>query len=174
MAVAALAAVAISACQDLAEAPKAAKLPTPAAVDASVIRPQLRLEVRYMAPDGNTPLMDFSLGAPPIIERTYQLQISANVALRNFRIRLFDEIDRAMVSNDELEDLGERVRYRIDLPTPLMAGHSYTLVLDAATGSAVSDADGRVYPDQRLEFDIVGTREPDRPEPKASRGGRRR
>ncbi|HZN91626.1 MAG TPA: hypothetical protein VFB81_02950, partial [Myxococcales bacterium] len=60
-------------------------------------------------------------------------------------------------------------RYRIQLPTPLKAGHRYALVLDAQTGSAIADSAGRLYPDQRLEFTIAGAREPDSPPKKKNK-----
>jgi hypothetical protein len=109
-------------------------------------------------------LIDFAPGgARPAIEATSQLELSTNIGLQNYRIRLFDEVERAMTSDDQMEEPGDRMRYRIQLPAPLRSGHRYALVVDAQTGSAIADSTGRLYPDQRLEFSIAGEREPDTP-----------
>lgn len=130
--------------------------------------PSLKLEVRYLAPDAGMTLVDFAVdGARPLIEPTSQLELSTNIGLQNYRVRLFDEVDRAMASDDQVEEPGDRVRYRIHLPAPLKAGHKYALVVDAQSGSAIADSTGRLYPDQRLELAIAGAREPDVP-PKKS------
>jgi hypothetical protein len=129
-------------------------------------------------------LIDFAPGgARPSIESTSQLELSTNIGLQNYRVRLFDEVDRAMTSDDQMEEPGDRMRYRIQLPGPLRSGHRYALVVDAQTGSAIADSAGRLYPDQRLEFSIAGAREPDvpprkttpsrRPAPKPSHHKRR-
>jgi hypothetical protein len=129
--------------------------------------PPLKLEVRYQGPDAGLSLIDFPPdGARPLIEPTSHLELSTNIGLQNYRIRLFDEVDRAMTSDDQMEEPGDRVRYRIQLPTPLKAGHKYALVVDAQTGSAIADSTGRLHADQRLEFAVAGAREPD-PPPKA-------
>ncbi len=133
------------------------------------VPPPLQLEVRYQAPDGGMALIEPTAGGDvrPVIEPTSQLQVSTSVGLQNYRIRLFDaEVDRVMVSDDLMEEPGDRVLYRIQLPAPLKAGHRYALVVDAQTGSAIADSAGRLYPDQRLEFQIAGAREPDSPAPK--------
>jgi hypothetical protein len=120
--------------------------------------------VRYLAPDAGLALIDFAAGGTrPAIESTSQLELSTNIGLQNYRVRLFDEVDRAMTSDDQMEELGDRIRYRIQFPTPLKAGHRYALVVDAQAGSAIADSTGRLYPDQRLEFSISGAREPDAP-----------
>lgn len=150
----------------------AAEAAAPAPTDAAP--PPLKLEVRYHAPDAGMALIDFAAGGDrPAIEPTSQLEISTNIGLQNYRVRLFDEIDRAMVSDDQMEEPGDRVLYRIQLPTPLKRGHRYALVVDAQTGSAIADSAGRLYPDQRLEFQVAGARQPDPPAPKNSASKRK-
>jgi hypothetical protein len=135
-----------------------------AAPDAGAAPPSLKLEVRYLAPDAGMALIDFAPdGARPLIDPTSQLELSTNIGLQNYRVRLFDEVDRAMASDDQMEEPGDRVRYKIQLSTPLKAGHKYALVVDAQSGSAIADSTGRLYPDQRLEFAIAGAREPEVP-----------
>ncbi|HYV48069.1 MAG TPA: hypothetical protein VFA20_24585 [Myxococcaceae bacterium] len=145
-----------------------ASAPTPdagaPAPDAGGAPPPLKMEVRYLASDAGMALIAFAPeGGRPLIEPTSELELSTNIGLQNYRIRLFDEVDRAMASDDQMEEPGDRVRYRIQLPAPLKAGHRYALVVDAQTGSAIADSAGRLYPDQRLEFAIAGAREPDAP-----------
>lgn len=123
----------------------------------------LHLVVRYLAPDAGMTPIPFEDGARPVIEPTTRLEVATNLALQNYRVRLFDEVERAMVSDDEAEDLGDRTLYRILLPTPLKTGHRYSLVLDAQTGSAVADALGRTHADQRMEFMVAGEKVPDKP-----------
>jgi len=115
--------------------------------------------------------IDFSAGdgARPAIDSTSHLEVSTNIGMQSYRIRLFDELDRAMVSDDQMEEPGDRMLYRIQLPTPLKAGHRYALVVDAQTGSAIADSAGRLYPDQRLEFQVAGAREPDLPAPRTKK-----
>jgi hypothetical protein len=136
------------------------------APDADAAPPPLKLEVRYLAADAGLALIDFPPGpdgARPLIEPTSELELSTNIGLQNYRVRLFDEVDRAMSSDDQMEEPGDRVRYRIQLSAPLKTGHKYALVVDAQTGSAIADSTGRLYPDQRLEFAVAGAREPDAP-----------
>jgi hypothetical protein len=124
----------------------------------------LQLTVRYLASDGGLTPIDFGDGGSrPVIEPTTRLEIGTNLALQNYRVRLFDEVERAMVSDDEAEDLGDRTLYRIQLLSPLKTGHRYSLVLDAQTGSAVADALGRTHPDQRLEIMVAGEKLPEKP-----------
>ncbi len=93
------------------------------------------------------------------IEPTQQLDLSADAPLQNYRIRVLDESDRAVISNDVVESTGQRLEYRISFHEPLKPGHRYTLVLDAETGSSVTELDGTPRPDHRLEFQVNGERE---------------
>jgi hypothetical protein len=108
------------------------------------------------------------------IEPTRELELSANVPLHNYRIRLFDEADRAMVSDDIAENSDQRLDYRISLHETLKPGHRYTLILDAQSGSSVSDSQGNAQPDQRLELQVNGEREKAAPGRKSAPKKRRR
>jgi hypothetical protein len=68
-----------------------------------------------------------------------------------------------MISDDSAEETPDGVIYRITVPTPLKSGHKYTVVLDAQTGTAFTDALGRELQDLRLEFQIAGEKEKDKP-----------
>ncbi len=101
----------------------------------------------------------------PTIEPTSMIELRSSIGLRNYRIRLFDEVERAMVSDDSAEETPSAVIYRISLPTPLKSGHKYTVVLDAQTGSTFTDTLSREIEDHRFEFQVAGEKEKDTPAP---------
>ena len=118
----------------------------------------LVLSLRHQLSDGGFAVADFDGGVPPQIESTRLIEATTNVPVHNYRIRVFDEADRAMVSDDVATE-GDHLDYQIHFPTPLQAGHRYVLLLDAQTGDSILDAQGRPQPEQRLEFEVAGPRE---------------
>ncbi|MFY0567542.1 hypothetical protein ACN28E_27470 [Archangium lansingense] len=108
----------------------------------------------------------------PLIDSTSTLELRSTLVLRNYRIRLFDEAERAMVSDDSAEESPNGLLYRISLPTPLKTGHKYTLVIDAQTGTSMTDSQGREVPDMRIPFQVSGEKE--KPPPPAKKKQRRR
>jgi len=144
------------------------KKPEPAAPDAGPVDagppppPALHFDIRYGSADGGLLAIDFDGGSRPLIEPTQQISVSANLGLKNYRVRLFDEADRAVLSDDEARD-GPTLDYWIQLPGPLKTGYRYTLVIDAETGDAMQDSVGRNPPDQRLQFQVEGEKQ--RPAP---------
>lgn len=155
---------------------------SPARADAGTILPEgtaeptapavperLELKVQAEIPDAGTIDVPFEAGVVPEIPPADALVVSTNLALTNYRIRLFDEIDKAMVSDDEPAERADGLGYRIQLPAPLKTGHGYSLVIDAQTGDAILDAQGRAHPEQRLEFRIAGEKEKPPPPPKKRR-----
>lgn len=167
--------VSLSGCRQEA-APDAGTVTVPP--DAGTALPalpeRLELKVRAEIPDAGTLDVPFEPGVVPELPPAEALEVTTNLLLTNYRIRLFDEIDKAMVSDDTPEALTDSIRYRIQLPTPLKTGHGYTLVIDAQTGDQVIDASGRAHPEQRLEFRIAGEKEKPPPPPKKSSKRRRR
>ncbi len=151
----------------------AANLPAAKAEEAVE---ELGLTVTASLPDGGTAALTFdSAGPRPSVEPTQTLEVLARPALQNFRLRVFDEGERAVVSDDEVEEGPEGLRYRIRFPEPLKSGFRYTLVLDAQAGPTALDAHGRPAPDQRLEFSIAGERaKPPPPTVNAKKRGKRR
>jgi hypothetical protein len=105
----------------------------------------------------------------PLIDPTSLLELRSTLALRNYRVRLFDETERAMVSDDKAEESATGLLYRISLPTPLKSGHKYTLVIDAQTGTSMTDSQGRELPDVRIPFQVAGEKEKPAPPPKKQR-----
>ncbi len=129
--------------------------------------------LQYALPDAGLeaiPLVGEEEGRP-LIDPTSTLELRSTLALRNYRIRLFDEAERAMVSDDTVEESPSGLLYRISLPTPLKTGHKYTLVIDAQTGTSMTDSQGHELPDKRIAFQVAGEKE--KPPPPAKKQRRR-
>jgi hypothetical protein len=140
----------------VAEAPEDAGPATP---------PPASFTIRYLLGDGGMEPIPVVVDERPTIEPTSVIELRSSMSLRNYRVRLFDEVERAMVSDDSAEETADGVIYRITVPTPLKTGHKYTLVLDAQTGTAFTDTLGRELQDLRFEFQIAGEKEKDKPPP---------
>jgi len=91
--------------------------------------------------------------------------VESNRALRNVRIRVLDESDRALESDDVPEESPSALRYHIGLLRPLEPGHRYAVLVDAQSGATFEDGTGKEVPEQRLEFRTSGERERPKPPP---------
>jgi hypothetical protein len=107
------------------------------------------------------------------VDPSQVLELRTDLGLRNHRVRLFDESGRAVTSDDEAADSSAGFVYRITLPEPLKTGFKYVLVVDAQTGTTMTDAAGRPVPDQRFEFQVAGEKEKPPPAKKPARKRRR-
>lgn len=131
--------------------------------------PELELQVRLVQLDGGTTVIPLEGGEQPEIEPVSALEVTSNLPLRNYRVRLFDEVDRAMVSDDVAEETDGGIRYQIALPSPLKTGHKYTVVLDPQTGPEFTDAQGRAYAEKRVTMKVAGEKEKPPPPKKRRR-----
>jgi len=127
--------------------------------DAGAPPARVSLSIRERLLDGGLEPIEIQPNARTPIEPTQQLELSTSTPLVNYRIRVFDEADRAMVSDDVAESSDEQLDYRISFHEPLKPGHRYTLVLDAQSGSAFSDLRGNEQTERRLELQVAGERE---------------
>jgi hypothetical protein len=93
------------------------------------------------------------------LQPTASLLLKSSIPLRNFRVRIFDESDRALASDDQSSDSEAGTDYRIGLAAALKPGHRYALVVDAQTGASFMDVNGKAYSDLRAELRILGARE---------------
>jgi hypothetical protein len=154
------------------EAPKTPAPPAPV-IDAGppAPPPQLPLELKITGTlvDGGSMELPAADGGLPLLEQSTALEVISNQPLINYRVRVFDEADRAMVSDDETSDEPGPIRYAITFPEPLKTGHRYAVVIDAQTGAAFTDAQGRPLPDHRVELKIAGERVKAPPPPKKRR-----
>jgi hypothetical protein len=167
-----LAAFALAGCpKDRTAEPDGGLAEAPSAPDAGT-QPLVTFSVQYQAPDAGLAVLSLALDEQPVIEPTSTLEFRSTPGLRNYRVRLFDETERAMVSDDAAEESPTGLVYRIQLPTPLKSGHKYTLVVDAQTGSAMTDTQGRDVEELRAEFRIAGEKE--KPPPPTQNGKKRR
>lgn len=130
--------------------------------------------LQYQAPDAGLALIPLSLEEKPLVEPTSDLELRSTLPLRNYRVRLMDEADRAMVSDDSVTESDDGLVYRIHLPQPLKTGYSYTLVVDAQTGTAFQDSRGRDVDDLRAAFQIAGDKEKPKPPAPPAKGGKKR
>jgi hypothetical protein len=132
-------------------------------------KPDLQVTVTAQTADAGPLAIPFSAEGGPEIPPVEALVLVTNLALQNYRVRVFDEADRTMVSDDEEEDGDGGIRYRIQFPEPLATGHRYAVVVDAQTGPELLDSFGRSHDDVRLEFRIAGEKERPRSPPKRKR-----
>lgn len=138
---------------------------TVAAVQAPTTPPPARFSLSYQAPDAGLVEISLAPDDKPLIEATSALELRSSIGLRNYRVRLFDEAERAMVSDDDVEESDAGVVYRINLPQPLKTGFEYTLVVDAQTGSGFTDTLGRDVEELRTTFQVAGEKEKPAPPP---------
>lgn len=146
---------------------------TAEAVQAPKTPPPTRFSLSYQAPDAGLAEISLAPDEKPLIEATSVLELRSTHALRNYRVRLFDEAERAMVSDDDVEESESGLVYRINLPQPLKTGFEYTLVVDAQTGSAFTDTLGREVEELRTTFQVAGEKEKPAPPPPPARKKRK-
>ncbi|CAM4437932.1 hypothetical protein [Corallococcus exiguus] len=130
--------------------------------------------LQYLSPDGGTALIPLALEEKPLVEPTSDLELRSTLGLKNYRVRLMDEADRAMVSDDSVSEADDGLVYRIHLPQPLKTGYSYTLVVDSQTGTSFQDSIGRDVEDLRASFQIIGDKEKPKPPPPPAKGGKKK
>jgi hypothetical protein len=156
----------LTGCPEKQSAPSADSGIVEAPQDAGpAMPPPAAFTIRYQLNDGGMEPLPLAVEEMPTIEATSVIELHSSIGLRNYRIRLFDELERAMVSDDSAEETPNGVLYRISLPAPLKSGHKYTLVLDAQTGTAFSDTLGREVAELRFQFQVAGEKEKDTPPP---------
>lgn len=151
-------------------APEVPKAPPPTTF---ALRYQPLPEADAGTPTGSSEI-SLAPGDKPLIEPTNTLELTASRALRNYRVRLFDEAERAMVSDDIAEESETGLTYRIVLPQPLKPGFEYTLVVDAQTGTAFTDSLGHDVEELRATFQVAGEKEKPAPAPPPSKKKKRK
>ena len=138
--------------------------PAAAVVDAGPVVP-LALDLTIALPDGGTERHALLGLETPVVSPSRLLLVESNRPLHNVRIRVLDEQDRALESDDVPEETPGALRYHIDLSKPLEPGHRYAVLVDAQSGATFDDGSGKAVPEQRLEFRTGGERERPKPPP---------
>ena len=139
-----------------------------AVVDAGPVIP-LALDLLVGLPDGGTERHALLGLETPVVPPSRQLLVESNRPLHNVRIRVMDESDRALESDDVPEESPTSLRYHIDLLRALEPGHRYAVLVDAQSGATFDDGSGKESPEQRLEFRTSGDRERPKAPPKRKR-----
>ena len=138
--------------------------PLLAVMDAGPVVP-LAIDLVVELPDGGSERHALLSLETPVVPPARQLLVESNRALRNVRIRVLDESDRALESDDVPDEGPSALRYHIDLLKPLEPGHRYAVLVDAQSGATFQDGTGKEVPEQRLEFRTSGERERPKPAP---------
>jgi len=134
----------------------------------------LTLDLEVALPDGGLERHALLGLETPQVTPGQSLTVESNRRLHNARIRVMDEADRALSSDDVLEELHAGLRYHIALLAPLEAGHTYAVRIDPQSGATLDDGTGRELPEQRLEFRTTGERQRPKPPPSTTHRRRRR
>jgi hypothetical protein len=134
----------------------------------------LQLYIEVKAADGGTLRERLDAVALPVVPVTQALELTANLRLHNYRLRIFDEVDRALASDDVPEETPAGLRYHVGLLAPLRAGHKYTVQLDAQSGATLDDGDGVELDERRFDFRTDGEREKETPTKHTTAKRRRR
>jgi len=146
---------------------------TPPVPDAGLL-PPLTLDLEVALPDGGIERHALLALETPVVTPATSLTVTSNRRLRNARIRLMDEGDRALSSDDVLDEEPAGLRYHITLLSPLEPGHTYALRVDPQSGATLDDGAGHELPDQRLEFRTSGERQRPKPPPATTHRRHRR
>jgi hypothetical protein len=138
--------------------------PTPQAILIDAGRPvALQLYIEVKSADGGVLRERLDAVTLPLVPVTQALELTANLPLHNYRLRIFDEIDRALASDDVPEETPAGLRYHVALVAPLRAGHKYTVQLDAQSGATLDDGSGAALDERRFDFRTEGEREKETP-----------
>jgi hypothetical protein len=137
--------------------------------DAGRPQVELALTIHTRLLDGGTGELPLEPGSRPLIDPPIALEVDANLALVNYRIRLVDEADRVIPSDDRGDESDGRTHYGLTPVQPLEPGRRYALLIDAQTGATFADASGRAHPDVRVEFQTAGERARPAKKPKRKR-----
>ncbi|MCI0572232.1 MAG: hypothetical protein L0Y66_15860 [Myxococcaceae bacterium] len=130
----------------------------------------LLLQLTAELTDGGTQPVSADDDGTFVLEPAQVLLVTSNVPVSNYRIRLLDESERALASDDTAEAAADgTLRYRIQLAVPLVPGSRYTLIMDSQSGTAIEGLQDRTFDELRMELQTTGEKPPPPPKP-----GRRR
>lgn len=108
------------------------------------------------ATDGGTSLVTVGPDGRAELEPTATLILEFPTRLRDYRVRLFDDRDLVLPSDDAATLTDGGLLYEVDLLQPLAPGRSYLLMVDGELGPQVLDQEGRAHEDVRLVLNVRG------------------
>jgi hypothetical protein len=129
----------------------------------------LLLVIEATLSDGGVVREPLDTSNSALLPPTQALEVTANLPLHNYRLRILDELDRALASDDTPEETGTGLHYHIALVAPQRSGHRYTVQLDAQSGATFDDGSGVALNEMRLEFRTEGERGKDLPAKRTSK-----
>src|SRR5215813_12929874 len=101
--------------------------PPMAVVDAGPVVP-LAIDLEVALSDGGTERHALLGLETPLVSPGQHLVVESNRPLHNARIRILDEADRVLESDDAPEETATALRYRVELLRPLESGHKYAVL----------------------------------------------
>ena len=96
------------------------------------------------------------------------LTVATPIALVDFKVRLLDELDR-LVGTDDTAHVGAGVRYRIVPREPLVTGTRYRVVVEGQLRPHPTDVAGATFRDAAVTFRTAGEKPPPPPKKKKRR-----
>jgi hypothetical protein len=142
-----------------------------AAVDAGPVLPiELAFAIEFLGLDGGSSIVQSS-EAHAEIDPARAMTIQFPVALKDFRVRMFDGAEQVLPSDEEARAQDGGMSYSIALAGPLKAGRSYSFSLESELGHEITDISGHGYRDVLVALKVRGQPEP---EPKAANNKKRR
>lgn len=135
----------------------------PAHADAGGPPVELQLRIEVKLSDGGVVRELLDPAAVILLPVTQALDVTANLPLHNYRLRILDELDRALASDDTPEVMSTGLLYHVAFLSPLRSGHRYTVLLDAQSGASLDDGSGVPVAEKRFDFHTEGEREKEAP-----------
>ena len=126
---------------------------------SATVAPTLELTLSAEPVDAKPWSVRLVPGERVTIEQAGSLTLHTNLPLRNYRVRIFDDADRVLESDDqEIRSSPGGMDYLMALASPMLAGHRYALVLDPQTPGSMLDSTGRTFDELRFELQMAGER----------------
>jgi hypothetical protein len=121
---------------------------------------ELIFEIDFLQTDGGVTTVHSSAGRAEI-EPSKNVMIQFPVALKDFRVRMFDGAEQVLPSDEEAELQDAGMSYRIALAAPLKPGRSYSFGVEAQLGHEITDVSGHGYKDVLVALKVRGEPEPE-------------
>jgi hypothetical protein len=92
------------------------------------------------------------VAVPDEVDPVQQLEVRIPVVLKDYRLRVFDDSDRIVPSDDTAKEADGGIDYGIAFTEPLKPGHKYRLTIEAQRGDVIDDH----YRDVERTFRVRG------------------